>query len=166
MLEKTKQKDIPVVLDLYQQAIEDLASACIDQWQNNYPNQHSLQHDIDQGFSYVFTQLDHVVATCALIGGGDRDYIDIHHGQWLNDDEYLTIHRIVVDRLYKKTGTSHKLMQAIIAFAKENNLKNIRVDTHQDNLAMQGFLKKEGFVYCGVVYIRQQDKRLAYQLVL
>lgn len=166
MLQKTTLDDMPFVLTLYQQATEDLAKANVDQWQNNYPNQETLQSDIDLGLSYVFKKDVVVVGTSALIWDGDSDYQIIHDGSWLNDQPYLTIHRIVVERSFKKTGISHQLMEAISALAKDNNFHNIRIDTHQDNLTMQGFLKKEGFVQCGVVYVRQKDKRLAFQKVI
>lgn len=163
MLTQTKLIDMPKVLNLYQQASEDLAKANIDQWQNNYPNQQSLQEDIDQGYSYVFYENGEIVGTCALIWDGDDDYQVIHEGHWLNDLPYLTIHRIVVERSLKGTNTSNNLMQAIIELALSHHVHSIRVDTHQDNLTMQGFLKKHGFVACGVVYIRQKDRRLAFQ---
>lgn len=166
MLHKTSLQHIPSVLMLYNQAVEDLAKANINQWQNNYPNQKSLLADIEQGFSYVFIKDGAIVGTCALLWDGDVDYDIIHDGSWLNDESYLTIHRIVVERSYKRTGTSHELMKAIIELAKENNMHNIRIDTHQDNLTMQGYLKKEGFVYCGIVYVNQKDKRLAFHKLL
>lgn len=166
MLQKTKSKDIPTVVSLYQQAIEDLAKANIDQWQNNYPNQNSLQADIDQGFSHVFIQDKAIIATCALLWDGDADYQIIHDGSWLNDEPYLTIHRIVVERSHKRTGASHRLMESIITLAQHNNYHNIRIDTHEDNLTMQGYLKKEGFIYCGVVYVNQKDKRLAFHKLI
>lgn len=166
MLQKTRTQDIPTVLTLYQQAREDLAKANIDQWQTHYPGQPDIVSDIDRGVGYVFMDDGNVVGTCALIWDGDLDYTHIHDGVWLNDQPYLTIHRIVIERSHKKTGVSHRLMDAIVTLAQDNNIQSIRIDTHQDNLTMQGYLIKEGFVYCGIVYVLNQHKRLAFQKIL
>ena len=37
------------------------------------------------------------------------------------------------------------------------------VDTHRDNAIMQHNIKKHGFTYCGIIYLANGDKRLAYQ---
>ncbi|MBR1526072.1 MAG: hypothetical protein IJ640_05360 [Prevotella sp.] len=40
---------------------------------------------------------------------------------------------------------------------------NIRIDTHRDNRIMQHLMQKEGFTYCGIIYLDNGDERLAYQ---
>ncbi|MCX4339567.1 MAG: hypothetical protein OSJ72_07965 [Lachnospiraceae bacterium] len=43
---------------------------------------------------------------------------------------------------------------------------HLRVDTHGDNLVMQGVLTKMGFCYCGIIYVAaDNDPRLAYERV-
>ena len=45
-------------------------------------------------------------------------------------------------------------------------INNIRIDTHKDNIPMQNMLKKNGFVYVGVIeLISIQESRLAFQAV-
>jgi hypothetical protein len=43
---------------------------------------------------------------------------------------------------------------------------NIRIDTHRDNKIMQHNILKEGFSYCGIIYLESGDERLAYQKIL
>ena len=40
---------------------------------------------------------------------------------------------------------------------------NLRIDTHRDNIPMQKCLIRNGFEYCGVIYLANGDERLAYQ---
>jgi RimJ/RimL family protein N-acetyltransferase len=40
---------------------------------------------------------------------------------------------------------------------------NIRIDTHRDNQIMQHVILKQGFTYCGIIYLLSGDERLAYQ---
>ena len=38
------------------------------------------------------------------------------------------------------------------------------MDTHGDNKVMQNLLKKNGFVYCGIIHVEEDnDPRLAYE---
>jgi RimJ/RimL family protein N-acetyltransferase len=39
----------------------------------------------------------------------------------------------------------------------------VRIDTHRDNIPMQGLIRSCGFVYCGIVHIRRNgEERLAF----
>lgn len=43
-------------------------------------------------------------------------------------------------------------------------LRQTRVDTHEDNYAMQEILEKQGFVCCGNIYLTEDHSpRLAYK---
>ena len=50
-----------------------------------------------------------------------------------------------------------------------NNFKeitmHIRIDTHEDNVVMQNLLKKLGFKFCGIIHLKNGDKRLAYEKI-
>ena len=43
--------------------------------------------------------------------------------------------------------------------------QNLRIDTHRDNIPMQKVLKRNGFEYCGIIYLENGDERLAYQKI-
>ena len=40
---------------------------------------------------------------------------------------------------------------------------SIRIDTHEDNKPMRRFLEKCGFKFCGIIYLEDGSKRLAYE---
>ena len=40
---------------------------------------------------------------------------------------------------------------------------HLRADTHADNIPMQSCLQKNGFAYCGVIYLANGDPRRAYE---
>lgn len=46
-----------------------------------------------------------------------------------------------------------------------NKCGNLKIDTHRDNIVMQHLLDKNGFKYCGVVYLENGSERIAYQKV-
>ena len=41
----------------------------------------------------------------------------------------------------------------IINKIKNENINNVRIDTHKDNISMQTFLNKKGFIHCGEISI-------------
>ena len=44
-----------------------------------------------------------------------------------------------------------------------NQCGNLKIDTHRDNRIMQHLLDKNGFTYCGIIYLDDGTERLAYQ---
>ena len=84
-----------------------------------------------------------------------------HHidGAWLDDDSYVTIHRIASSGLVKHAARD------CIAWALKH-YGNVRADTHPNNKAMQHVLETSGFARCGLIQLldRPTDTtRIAYQ---
>jgi ribosomal protein S18 acetylase RimI-like enzyme len=50
--------------------------------------------------------------------------------------------------------------------ALQRGVNNIRVDTHNDNIAMQSLLNNLGFVFCGEITLLSGAPRIAFQKVL
>ena len=96
-----------------------------------------------------------VVATFAFLPGPDECYDVIEDGQWRSDTPYAVLHRVASD------GTVHGIAAAMFAFAKER-ANHLRIDTHQDNLPMQGASIKAGFERAGVVYVSDGTPRVAF----
>jgi GNAT superfamily N-acetyltransferase len=96
-----------------------------------------------------------VVATFAFLPGPDECYDVIEDGQWRSDTPYAVLHRVASD------GTVHGIAAAMFAFAKER-ADHLRIDTHQDNLPMQGAIAKAGFKRAGIVYVSDGTPRVAF----
>lgn len=130
----------------------------LHQWAKGYPGKDRILADIEAGYSYVLVDnmTQEIYAVMALIPGQDPTYYKIYGGQWLNDQDYLTIHRIAASGRLK--GAGKQMIQWSLA-----QTDNLRIDTHQANIPMQKVLKDLGFVYCGVIYLANGDERLAFQ---
>ena len=80
-----------------------------------------------------------------------------NRGQWVDDTlPYHVVHRI------GSYPHIHGIFSAIIDWCFTHD-RNIRIDTHRDNLIMQHNLLKHGFTYCGIIYLLSGSPRLAYQ---
>ncbi len=127
------------------------------QWGHSYPSAALVRSDIEKKICKVVYDEQGVHGVFALLADGEPDYDNIE-GQWLNNDPYLTIHRVAGD------GQVHGVFRCIVEFCSRIS-GNIRIDTHADNLTMQKLIEKNGFTRCGVIYVEDGSPRFAYQRV-
>ena len=129
------------------------------QWQGEYPGKRDVLEGIEHGTSYVVEDGGEIVATLHFdVDCDEACYRRIYEGEWKSDAPYAVIHRIAV----KHHG------RGIVDFCFEECFKrfpNIRIDTHRDNIPMQKCLERNGFQYCGIIYLEDGGERLAYQKV-
>ena len=138
---KSTKSDVSKIMEIVKQAQEYFKSQGIDQWQNNYPNDEVINNDINNGESYVMLDGDDIVATTVISFAKEKSYENILDGKWITNGDYGVIHRIAVENTHKGKG----------------------LDTHEDNILMQSLLKKNGFEYCGIVYLEDGGKRVAFE---
>lgn len=128
-----------------------------NQWGHSYPTEELVKEDISKGISYIIVDSDDIHGVFALSSEDEPSYEYIEDGEWLNNDEYLTVHRIASD------GEIHGIFKCAIDFAKTKS-DNIRIDTHHDNIIMQKVIEKNGFCRCGIIFVRDKP-RIAYQWI-
>lgn len=155
----TKHKHMDEVLQLYKDASINLKLQGVDQWQNNYPNQTTLENDMKNNESFVIIHQGKVIASCSISTQNEQTYTIIE-GNWLNNEPYIVLHRIVVSIKHKGSGL------LFLNYVKEHfpHFHNIRIDTHEHNKVMQGWLHKHHFTFTGVITLLDHSKRNAYQL--
>lgn len=163
---KAIEADITRIMDIIKQAQDDFKEAAIDQWQNNYPNYETIKNDINNGNSYIFLRDNVILGTVAVIFDGERTYNHIYDGEWISDGKYVVIHRMAVDSNYKGTGLASIILKNIENICLEKDTYSIKVDTHIENISMQKFLQKTEFSYCGVIYLEDKSKRIAFEKIL
>ena len=127
-----------------------------NQWSSNYPCAEDIKNGIKNGVSYVCEDNGEIVATFHFEANAQDEPYKIIDGAWKNDKPYAAIHRIAVK--YHGKGI------ADFCFSECYRLfSNLKIDTHRDNIPMQKCLLRQGFSYCGVIYLADGSKRLAYQ---
>lgn len=156
------EQDAVQIYALVQQAQTYFKANGIDQWQNGYPNQGSVQKDIAVKACYVVEQDGVVVATAALYFAEETSYSNIFEGEWHATAPYAAIHRVAVENTLKGSGVSAFLYAGLEEVCRKHAISNVRGDTHRDNVAMQKFMEKMGFSYCGIIYLEDGAERLAF----
>ncbi|RQD75368.1 MAG: GNAT family N-acetyltransferase [Halanaerobium sp. MSAO_Bac5] len=158
-----KKSDLKAILKIIAEAKDYLKSAGIDQWQQGYPDQRDIKEDILKEDAYVLADKDKVFAYAALVFAEEKSYQKIFEGSWLSRENYAVVHRLAVDKEYKGKELAKLLLEEIEKLVFKNGLNSIKIDTHQDNIPMQRLLEKSNFRYCGIIYLEDGSKRLAYE---
>jgi ribosomal protein S18 acetylase RimI-like enzyme len=158
-------EDLPAIMKIMGEAQEYLAKLGIDQWQDGYPQEEVIRGDIAYKESYVMKdKFGEVMATTAFTTRAEPTYNYIE-GNWItpNNSKYGVIHRLAVGKNSRKLGLAKIIFAACESRLKSRGAVSLRIDTHEDNIGMQSLIKKMGYSYCGVIYLENGDKRLAFE---
>lgn len=144
-----------------------LKEQAINQWQHGEPSRETIINDINEGISYVFEKSGEIVVT-AMLTTFDGDY-ENYPTLWSENSSYLAIHRLATAKQFWNQGIMREFMEAIHFFAKSQNIKFLRIDTHFDNKIMKKFLSNLGFEKRGIIKlsiknILDDKERIAYDL--
>lgn len=154
-IRKTTLNDLTDIMPMFAEARRYMAANGNPRQWVNRPTEEDIRNDIQNGHSYVCVEDGMIVGTFAYIPGPDPTYAVIYDGQWPDDAPYGVIHRI--------TGSKGTRGVAAAAFHWAfQQCDRLRIDTHEDNHIMQHLLGKYGFVYCGVILLKDGSPRLAY----
>ena len=155
-IRKAATGDLEEILSIYSEAREFMReSGNPDQWKDHYPPRELIEKDIQTGKGCVCAEKNEVAAAFYFNVERDPTYERID-GEWLNNEPYGVIHRIAKRRGAKGAGAF------CINWCYEQ-YRNIKIDTHRDNLPMRKLLGKLGFVYCGIIWLETGEERLAFQ---
>ncbi|WP_149731189.1 N-acetyltransferase [Methanobrevibacter millerae] len=156
-IQKAEMKDLEDIMCIYRIAQDFMiGTGNPDQWGRFYPKRELIEDDINNGVCHVICKNDSIHGVFALFKGREPTYSHIENGKWLNDDEYITVHRIAGDG--KKKG----IFACTINYCKSIS-DNIRIDTHENNRIMQKLIEKNGFQRCGTIFVANGSPRVAYQ---
>lgn len=157
IIRDTTLADYGRIQEIYAYAREQMRQAGNpSQWGDSRPSGETLLKDIQNGQSHVMEELGQICGVFTFIIGEDPTYRVIEQGQWLNDAPYGTIHRIAADSAGKG------IFEKCLAYCMQQ-IPNIRIDTHRDNVVMQHLLERHGFQECGIIYVDDGSPRIAYQ---
>ncbi|MCM1189294.1 MAG: GNAT family N-acetyltransferase [bacterium] len=157
-IRKAGRQDWEEILRIYAGARRFMAEhGNAGQWGENYPPKELLERDMAEGKLYVCTAGKQIEAVFYFAVEEEPSYRVIEDGAWLDEAPYGVVHRIA------SAGTSKGAASFCLGWAY-GQAGNIRIDTHENNLPMQNVLKKNGFRYCGRIYLENGEPRLAFQL--
>ena len=158
-IRNARHEDLGEIMKIYAKAREFMrATDNANQWGDDHPRRELIESDIASSDSYVVEENGEIIGAFFFKIANDSTYNTIYDGNWINDEEYGVIHRIAMK--YQGRGIASFVYSHCF-----NIVKNLRIDTHEDNIPMQRSLAKNGFLRCGIIYLESGDPRVAYQKV-
>ena len=168
-LRKATMADFDQIIAILKDGANQLAEHGVNQWQGEYPSKGQIKEDIENGWAFLAVSEDQeTVGAIAIVDGPDHIY-DHLDGEWLCDtDKYVVIHRVAIHSQHSGKGHATKLLRAVINDIKDNraDIESIRIDTHEDNQAMQHLIAKMGFTKVGLLHgvYRPDETSYVYEL--
>ena len=163
-LRKACLKDKNTIWKILQQAIKRRKEEGSNQWQDGYPNETTIEDDLEKNYGYVLESENKILGYSAVIFDKEPAY-EIIEGKWLSDQQYLVIHRVAVSEDFTGLGIATKIFQEIEKIAISNNIFSIKVDTNFDNIPLLKILDKLNYTYCGEVYFRGSARKAFEKLL-
>ena len=158
-IRKANYKDLEEIRLIYQSARKFMSdNGNPNQWGNNNPPLSRTEEDLRENNLYVVEDDKDILAVFFYKYGDDPTYRIIYRGSWLNNSPYGVIHRIAVSDKARGKGIA-----GICFDFAYSQCKNLKIDTHKDNIPMQRALAKHGFKQCGIIHLINGDERIAFQ---
>lgn len=161
-IRKARAEDLNAVADLYDIGRQTMYHQNNTfQWNENYPLLEDAAADLEINGLFVVTkdkESEEILGCFSLLPGPDEAYFNITEGAWINNLDYVVIHRVAVK--YTGRGIASFMFNWICA-----NYSNVRADTHEANVAMTTTLTHAGFIYCGKVVGHDATPRNAFHFV-
>ncbi len=159
IIRKARADEIDTINGIYEQARAFMRkSGNLHQWNNGYPALSDIKADIDDGTLYVADEHGKIECVFCCMDKPEPTYEKIYEGEWKDGGEYRAVHRIAVSPDCHGKGVANLCFDFALSFCG-----SVKIDTHRDNIPMQKALLKNGFEYCGIIYLQNGDERLAYQ---
>lgn len=159
VIRKAKYNDLDIIKSIYEDARAFMRqSGNMKQWTGGYPAESDIISDIENGILYVAADNGHIACVFCCMDTPEPTYDKIYEGKWKNDGPYRAVHRIAVSKDSHGKGVAGLCFDFALSFCG-----SVRIDTHRDNIPMQKTLLKNGFEYCGIIYLQNGEERLAYQ---
>ena len=161
IIRKALAQDIDIIMRIYEEArifMRSMGNG--SQWGDSNPPRDLIVSDIDSGDLYVCADEQNEISGVFYFKVKiDPTYGRIDGGAWLNDEPYGVVHRLAGSRKAKGIG-------AFCLDWCEKQCRNIRIDTHRDNIPMLKVLEKADYTYCGIIYVANGSERLAFQKIV
>ena len=154
--------DLEPLLSLFDEAKATIADLGIDQWQTGGPCRETVLEDIRQHRCRVVV-IDGQIAATFVTVDYESTYDTIYNGSWVTKGDYIALHRFAIAVKWRGKGIAEAILEEAAKIAGDRSL---RIDTHPGNVVMRKMLAKNGFAYCGEIFLQNGDLRVAYEKLL
>lgn len=160
---EAKKEDIESILEVISHAKEYMKRNNSTQWNENYPNKETIINDIENNIGYVLI-VENLIRGYIVVDFSDDEVYKNIKGKWKTFGNYASIHRCAIHQELRGQGYGSELFKFAEKLALSKNIRSVRVDTAPENETMKHLFNKNGYEYCGTVFI--DGEKIAYEKLL
>ena len=160
---EAKKEDIESILEVISHAKEYMKRNNSTQWNENYPNKETIINDIENNIGYVLI-VENLIRGYIVVDFSDDEIYKNIKGKWKTFGNYASIHRCAIHKELRGQGYGSELFKFAEKLALSKNIRSVRVDTAPENETMKHLFNKNGYEYCGIVFI--DGEKIAYEKLL
>ena len=148
-----QKEDLGIVMSIFTDAINEMNSKGIYQWDSIYPTRNTLEEDIIKKQLYIGIYEGTVVSTYVLNQEYDEQYAN---GAWkYPNSTYYVVHRLCVNPLFQNKGIGTLTMLHIENEVKKMGVDTIRLDSFTLNPYAVKMYEKLGYSKVGLANWRK-----------
>ena len=155
IIKKGTIENVNVIMSIIEDAIIDMESQSIFQWDNIYPNEDVISKDIYEENLYIYLDENIIKGFIVLNEFQDKEYEMI---KWKYDAyKNLIIHILCINPKYKGQGIATTLIKFAEAFGEDNEYEAICLDSYIKNSNACRLYIKNGYEQRGIVTFRKGE---------
>lgn len=141
-------KDLDLIYSIKCEALKYYKEFGIS-WTENYPTRDTFKNDIERRELFVLEEnKDEILGIVVINRTEEKAYDDM---PWTVEDDYVVLHRVLINPAFSGKGYGKYLIEKVIEYAKEDDVKAIRLDTNTKNILGQKLYKSQGFNILGEI---------------
>lgn len=148
-----EEKDLQEIINMFHDAIEEMNKHNIHQWDEVYPDEHTIENDIRNKQLYVGKIHSEIACVYVVNDECDEEYTN---GDWKYPNAtYAVIHRMCVNPKFQNQGIGAVTLNHIEEKLKDEGVETIRLDAFSLNPFALKLYYKNGYVKVGVAILRK-----------
>lgn len=123
--------DLDAIEQLVRQAVKEMVSQGIDQWDELYPKREDFEQDIQRGHMSLGILGGEIAVIYTINRECEPEY---ESAQWKSPDKsYCILHRLCVSPIFQNQGIARQTMEHIEREAAAKGIQAIRLDAFSQN---------------------------------
>ena len=116
-----------------------------------YPVREDAERAVGNGTLFAAVEDGRIVGTFILLNRPEAGYAQADWGNELDYSEIFVLHTFAVHPRYLRTGIGKTLLEYILKYAADMNMKAVRLDVYEKNTPAIRLYEKLGFEYIDTV---------------
>ncbi len=146
-------EDLPYIVRLFKDAIDDMCSRGIQQWDDIYPAEEQLRSDIENRQMYVLVCDGSIVSAAVVNEEQDEGYETA--GWEFKEKRTAVLHRLCVSPAYQNRGFGKETVLLAEDAMKAAGYTAVRLDAFSQNTSALRLYEVLGYTRAGEVYFRK-----------